>query len=87
MNNQSTSAEALDSVKLLLPRLESIVLAAIPESGITCDRLEEVTGLAHPTASARIRDLAKRECIVDSGKRAKTRSGRNAIVWYRWQLT
>ena len=34
-------------------------------------------------ASARLRELALRDSIVDSGDRRKTGSGRNAIVWVR----
>lgn len=48
---------------------------------MTCDEVEIVTGLKHQTASARIRELALKGLIKDSGKRRLTRSGRKAVVY------
>lgn len=53
----------------------------LDELGITCDKLEEETGLIHQTASARVRGLAKAGRIKDSGMTRPTRSGRKAVVW------
>lgn len=87
---QETSLLAKDSIEPHLGRLESQVLGWITlgthEGGMTCDELEEASGLAHQTASARIRDLAKANKIVASGARRKTRSGRAANVWVPWRL-
>jgi hypothetical protein len=43
--------------------------------------IEEATGLSHQTVSARLRGLVLREQIEDSGEKARTRSGRWAVVW------
>lgn len=51
------------------------------EFGLTADEVEEFTSLPHQTASARVNDLKKEELIVDSGKKRKTRRGRDATVW------
>ena len=50
--------------------------------GGTCDEIEQAMGLSHQTASARIRELNMKDRIFDSGLRRKTRSGREAIVWF-----
>lgn len=77
-----TSEEAARRIEPHLGRLASMVLNAIlAEGGATCDRVEEVTGLSHQTASARCRQLFQAGRIYDSGRAARTRSGRNAIVW------
>ena len=51
--------------------------------GATCDEVEEITGLPHQSASARVNWLkdSKRSWIIDSGKTRATRSGRQATVW------
>jgi hypothetical protein len=77
-----TSAQAAGAMRAHdLARLEAIVLAAIKARPRTCDDVEIVTGLTHQSASARIRGLVLRDQLVDSGRRAKTRHGRNAVVW------
>jgi hypothetical protein len=81
-NGTDTSVDAATSIEEHLPRLERAVLEVIVyHDGATCDEVEQKTGLAHQTASARIRGLAKRNVIRDSGSRRPTRSGRKAIVW------
>lgn len=49
--------------------------------GATCDEVEVALGMAHQTASARIRELAQMELIEDTGDRRKTRSGRSARIY------
>lgn len=49
--------------------------------GATCDEIEHYLGLSHQTASARIRGLALKGDVLDSGNRRETRTGRKAIVW------
>lgn len=83
---QETSLQAYREIEPSLGRLERTVFTAIG-SGRTCDELEEITGLPHQTVSARLRGLAKREVIADSGDRRPTRSGRKAVVWIPWRLT
>jgi hypothetical protein len=77
-----TSAAAAESIAAgELARLEAVVFAVIKAQPRTCDAVEAVTGLAHQTASARIRGLVLRDRLVDSGARAQTRRGRSAVVW------
>lgn len=79
-----TSEAAAHSVEQHVARLESMVLNAIAGSpgGLTCDQIEEETGLSHQCASARVHCLNhKKQLIRDSGVRRPTRSGRGAVVW------
>ena len=64
-----------------LSRLEAYVLTVVTRHPRTCDAIEEATGLSHQTVSARLRGLVLREQIEDSGEKARTRSGRWAVVW------
>jgi predicted transcriptional regulator len=68
-----------------LPQSASRILAELQVRGTTggtCDELEQAMGLSHQTCSARLRELNMKNRIYDSGKRRKTRSGRDAIVWF-----
>jgi hypothetical protein len=81
---QDTSREAAASIAATLGFLEDVVYGAIKRAGargVTCDEVEVREALAHQTASARIRGLYLKGLVVESGKKRKTRSGRNAIVW------
>lgn len=49
--------------------------------GATCDELELTLALSHQTCSARVREMARRGMIKDSGRTRPTRTGRQAIVW------
>lgn len=49
--------------------------------GATCDEVEEVLGMSHQTASARVNGLMNDRWLVDSGRRRPTRSGSDATVW------
>lgn len=84
-SGSDTSQAAAESMADHLSRLERTVLnliRAFDDHGLTCDELEEKTGLAHTTASARIHALHhKLGLIRDSGVRRKTRSGRFAVAW------
>ena len=84
---QETSLLAKDSIEPHKQRMEALVLNAIVGYGaLTCEEVEDRTGLSHQSASPRIRDLAKANKIVASGERRKTRSGRAANVWVPWRL-
>lgn len=80
-----TSAEA--AAAMTRPDAETLcgqILALITdhaERGATCDEVEVLLNLSHQTCSARFWDLHKRDFIGDSGKRRRTRSDRNAVVW------
>ena len=77
-----TSHDAAKSMRLHASRLALLVLDLIgAHAGMTCQEVEQGLCMRHQTASARIWELRKRGAIKDSGKRRKTSSGRNAIVW------
>lgn len=85
MSRQPTSLAAWDSVQgeptaKVRDRIWALLVTAA-DYGRTDDEMEVATGLRHQTLSATRRGLSKEGLIVDSGKRRKTRSGRNAIVW------
>jgi len=78
----ATSAAAAATIcETELSRLEAYVLTVVTRRPRTCDAIEEATGLSHQTVSARLRGLVLREHIEDSGQKARTRSGRWAVVW------
>lgn len=60
--------------------LREYVYGLIKSEPITCDELEERSGLKHQTASARVNELMRAGRIASVGTR-KTRSGRKANVW------
>ena len=64
-----------------LGRLEAFVLSVVTKRPRSCDAIEVATGLSHQTVSARLRGLVLRNQIEDSGQKARTRSGRWAVVW------
>lgn len=82
-----TSREAAASID---PQGDALrVLRLVIETpGLTCDGIEEKTGLRHQTASARVNGLRNAGYIVTrldaDGKplTAPTRSGRKAQRWY-----
>lgn len=78
-----TSLAALASVKPSASAMCDVIFDLIDssESGMTCDEVEAATGFRHQTASARIYELRKLKLLRSSGRKRKTRSGRQAIVW------
>jgi predicted transcriptional regulator len=83
-NGTETSRDAALSIQEACGRLERMVVDAITaHGGLMCDAVEEITGLSHQCASARINALTKRGVLKDSGVKARTRSGRKAIVWVK----
>lgn len=86
-SNPTTSRAAAADIAPHLGDLEALVLRTIKAGkaghapGMTCDEVEEATGLTHQTASARINELRAKGRIEDSGVVRRTRSGRAAIVW------
>ena len=61
-------------------RRVAYAVLATGEVGRTCDELEVELGLAHQSASARVRDLRGEGVLEDSGRRRPTRTGTPAIV-------
>jgi hypothetical protein len=57
-------------------------ISSCGSDGTTCDAAEIALELSHQTTSARFRELALATRIIDLGERRKTRSGRNAVVWF-----
>ena len=82
VKGSDTSRAAAESMVPHVSDLEEGILLFLQKrGGATCDELEHVTGLAHQTASARLKGLADKGLIRDSGARRKTRSGRAARVY------
>lgn len=78
----ATSAAAAATIgDTELGRLEAVVLSVVTKRPRSCDAIEEATGLSHQTVSARLRGLVLRDQVEDSGQKARTRSGRWAVVW------
>lgn len=92
-NGADTSRDAAASIVDQVNGMCRDVLHAIrnAEDGLTCDEVEQLLGMKHQTASARIRDLTscqpallEQRMNVLTGKPARrlTRSGRTARVYY-----
>ena len=84
-SNPTTSKEAAKSMEKPATVLQRRVLAELQvraDFGATCDELEQAFDMSHQTVSARLREMALKGAIVDSGKKRPTRSGRKAIVWH-----
>lgn len=81
--NPESIAAAVSIVPARVMLMEKVrrCIAEAGSQGRTCDEVEEVTGLRHQTASARVNELMTKGVIWDTGVRRKTRSGRNAAVW------
>lgn len=82
--SRETSLDAAIEIKDQITNLASMVFDFIKQRtfiGATCDEIEDKLKMSHQTASARVRELALKSVIKDSGARRKTRSGRKAIVW------
>lgn len=83
-NGAPTSRAAAASVSRRVARDKDRIIGSLATSGAhgaTCDELEDALNLPHQTTSARVRDLAKRRVILNSGRTRATRYGRKAIVW------
>lgn len=83
-NGADTSAAAFQSTTTMSRALaRNIVYTEVRDAGdgITCDAVEELTGMSHQTCSARITELVIEGKIRDTGMRRGTRSGRTARVY------
>ena len=80
-NGTDTSILAAASVDNCTATMRGRLLTLIGSGKSTCDELEARTGWRHQTVSARIRELVLLGSIVDTGERAKTRSGRSARLY------
>jgi hypothetical protein len=80
-DTSETAAESMvGKVDTLRAQYLSYILAQ-GETGATCDEVESWSDDRHQTVSARIKELADAGKVKDSGRRRKTRSGREATVW------
>ena len=79
-----TSEAAAEAAIPTRAAMQRICLHHIREhepDGLTCDEVEVLTGGAHQSISARIRDLVLNGSIYDTGDRRNTRRGRKAAVY------
>lgn len=77
------SVLANESVREIKVRLRSMVVSFVSEQGeygATSDEVEQALGMPHQTASARLTEAKALGMVEDSGRKRKTRSGRNAAV-------
>ena len=91
-NGTETSIEAAESIKPNVNAMARQVLDCIRSmpGGLTCEQVEQILGMKHQTASARIRDLASCQppfivVGVDQNHkviRRPTSSGRTARVYF-----
>jgi len=92
-NGTDTSRDAAASIVDQVNGMCRDVLRAIreAENGLTCDEVEQLLGMKHQTASARIRDLTscqpalleqRLDQVTGKPARRATRSGRTARVYY-----
>jgi len=92
-NGVETSQDAADSVREHLNAMCKQVLEAVRKcpGGLTCEQVEQLLGMKHQTASARLRDLmCLQPCPLEfrpdkkTGKpqRRSTASGRTARIYF-----
>lgn len=84
VRGSDTSEAAADSVKHDAKHLRAacyVHVLASGDVGVTCDEVEVIMNGRHQTISPRIRELVSEGRIIDSGRRRKTRSGRNATIY------
>lgn len=81
VRGSDTSYDAAATMEEASGRYERMVFRLIEQIPRTCDECERLLNAKHQNISARIRSLFLKGIIIDSGKRRKTRSGRNAVVW------
>ena len=90
MKNSTTSLAAHELIQPDVSRLASMVHTAIIARGLvgcTCEEIEVKLRLKHQTCSVRITELKDKGIVRDSGRRGKTSSGRQAVIWVAGHLT
>ena len=78
---QDTSREAYESVNRGDDTLYGRVIRSLRDSPSTCDEIEVRLEGRHQSVSSRIRKGVQNGHVKDSGRKRRTRTGRNAIVW------
>lgn len=82
--HSATSVAAAAAVKPDANRLRALVLdalRAVYPDGLTDEQIIDTTGLSPSTARPRRIELVQRNLVRDSGRKRKTRSGREAVIW------
>lgn len=77
------SVAAHDSIKQHTQLLRAKVVMYVRNCGLegaTSDEIEKALQLPHQSISARLTEAKSLRTLVDSGRKRKTRSGRNAAV-------
>lgn len=81
---RETSVDAAKSIEPNADTLRGMVYADVKRSGkvgLTCYEIVNRRKMLHQTISPRITELSARGWLRDSGKRRRTKTGREAIVW------
>ena len=92
-NGVDTSIDAAESISESLSAMRLQVFQEVKNAkdGLTCDQVEQILGMKHQTASARLNDLMKAEPPVlcfeidkktNKPRRRTTRSGRTARIYF-----
>jgi predicted ArsR family transcriptional regulator len=82
VRGSDTSRDAAESMRPHVSEIEQDILHFLKiHQDATCDQIEDYMGIKHQTASARLKGLADKGLIRDSGARRPTRSGRAARVY------
>tara|TARA_R100000152_G_C6744481_1_gene168173 strand:- start:582 stop:938 length:357 start_codon:yes stop_codon:yes gene_type:complete len=92
-NDTETSKEAAEFIKPKVNGLCLKVLRVISnhQNGLTCDEVEQITGMKHQTASARLNDLSKCQPPLlvhrldeetNKPQKRATRSGSSARIYF-----
>jgi hypothetical protein len=74
--HQGTPPEVRETQK----RLVYLTILRSRDRGMTCDQVEQATGLPHQTASARMTNLKAENKIYETGEERPTRTGSPAAV-------
>jgi len=88
MEVRDTSREAWESLQAQLPQMDGKILRHVDGAGrygLTCERTELDLDMRHQTVSGALTRLSKSGLVLDSGRRRRTNSGRQAIVWVSWR--
>ena len=81
---QLTSLEAYDSVLDHMPKMQAKVYEAVQKEGsegLTLEEMSIKTGIKLQSVCGVRKSLEDDGFLVDSGRKRKTTSNRNAVVW------
>lgn len=80
-NGTETSKEAAQKLKKKATKREIVYNAIKKFGGLTNEQISDMTGMPLSGVCGRCRELQLDGLVQDSGKRFKSLSGRNAVVW------